>query len=361
MTGENGEGKSSTGGPSVSVVICAHLIERLADTLAAVDSVEGQSLAPAEIIVVVDHNPALHQRLTAELPGVLVLENSQARGLSGGRNTGIEAATSDIVAFLDDDAVADPDWLKFFAERYADPDVVGVGGLTLPAWVTHRPSWFPAEFDWVVGCTYVGMPTAPAPVRNVLGGNASYRRAVVQQVGGFRSGIGRSASKRPLGCEETELCIRIRQQRPGSVLFFDNRAMIWHKVPAPRVRFSYFLSRCYAEGLSKAMVTSSVGVQDGLATERGYTSRTLPAGFARGLRAALRGDRGGLGRSAAIVAGLAVAGAGYGAGVLQGKAADRRQGRGAGVLQGRAGGGRHGKGTGGRGGSGKDTLSAPRG
>jgi GT2 family glycosyltransferase len=308
----------SAGGPSVSVVICAHLTERLADTLAAVDSVERQSLAPAEIIVVVDHNPALHRRLTAELPDAVVLENSQARGLSGGRNTGIEAASGDIVAFLDDDAVADCDWLKFFAERYADPAIVGVGGLTLPAWGTRRPSWFPAEFDWVVGCTYVGMPTAPAPVRNVLGGNASYRRAVVQMVGGFRSGIGRSASKRPLGCEETELCIRIRQQRPGSVLFFDNRAVIWHKVPAARVRFSYFVSRCYAEGLSKAMVTGSVGVRDGLSSERSYSSRTLPAGFARGLGAALRGDVGGLGRSAVIAAGLAVAGAGYGAGVLRG-------------------------------------------
>jgi GT2 family glycosyltransferase len=307
----------STGDLSISVVICAHLMERLADTLAAADSVKRQSMAPAEIIIVVDHNPDLYRRLTAELPYALVLENRQARGLSGGRNTGIEAASGDIVAFLDDDAVADADWLKFFAERFADPSIVGVGGLTLPAWATSRPSWFPAEFDWVTGCTYLGMPTAPAPVRNVLGGNAAYRREVVQLVGGFRSGIGRSASKRPLGCEETELCIRIRQQRPGSVLFFDNRAVIWHKVPAARARFSYFMSRCYAEGLSKAMVTRSVGVRDGLSSERSYSSRTLPAGIARGLGAALHGDAGGLGRSAAITAGLAAAGAGYGRGILR--------------------------------------------
>jgi GT2 family glycosyltransferase len=325
--------QAGPGEPGISVVICAHLVARLPDTIAAVSSVRRQSLAPAEIIVVVDHNPELHRLLTAELPGVTVLENQEARGLSGGRNTGIAAAQADIVAFLDDDAVADSDWLKFFAEAYADPAVAGVGGLTLPSWDTRRPSWFPAEFDWVVGCTYVGMPTVPAPVRNVLGGNASYRREVFGVVGGFRTGIGRSASKRPLGCEETELCIRLRQRRPDTVLMFDNRAVIWHKVPAVRARFRYFLSRCYAEGLSKAMVTRSVGVRDGLCAERSYTSRTLPAGAGRGIAAAVRGDLGGLGRSAAIVVGLGAAGAGYCAGYFAGYWAGYRAGsiRGAGA------------------------------
>lgn len=296
---------------TVSVVICAHLEERLADTLAAVKSVRGQSLAAHEIIVVVDHNPALHRRLASELPDLTVVENQEARGLSGGKNTGISMASGDIVAFLDDDAVADASWLKFFVDSYSDPAVVAVGGLTLPSWATGRPSWFPAEFDWTVGCTYVGMPTSRAPVRNVFGGNASFRREVFGKIGGFRSGIGRSVSKRPLGCEETELCIRLRQRLPGSVQMFDNRAVIWHKVPATRSRFSYFLSRCYAEGLSKAVVTRTVGVRDGLSAERSYSSKTLPAGVARGIAAAARGELAGLGRSAAIVAGLGAAGAGY--------------------------------------------------
>jgi glucosyl-dolichyl phosphate glucuronosyltransferase len=302
---------SAPGGLSVSVIICAHLMDRLPDTIAAVNSVRQQSLAPAEIFVVVDHNPELHRRLTAELPDVTVLENQEARGLSGGRNTGVAAAHGDILAFLDDDAVADADWLKFFQESYANPAVAGVGGLTLPAWQTQRPSWFPGEFDWVIGCTYIGMPTELAEIRNVLGGNACYRREVFEVTDGFRSGIGRSAGKRPLGCEETELCIRFRQRRPSAVFMFDNRAVIWHKIPAVRTRFRYFLSRCYAEGLSKAMVTRSVGVKDGLSAERSYTTRTLSAGVARGLAAAVRGDLSGLTRSAAIVAGLGTTGAGY--------------------------------------------------
>ena len=186
-----------------------------------------------------------------------------------------------------------------------------MGGLTLPLWETARPSWFPGEFDWVVGCTYIGMSASPAPVRNLLGGNASFRREAFAMAGGFRSGIGRSGRGLPAGGEETEFCIRLRQCSPASVLLFDNRAAIWHRVPDARSTFSYFLTRCYAEGLSKALVTSNVGMAQGLSSERSHALRALPSGVRGGLADAARGDDSGLGRAAAIVAGLAAAVAGY--------------------------------------------------
>jgi glucosyl-dolichyl phosphate glucuronosyltransferase len=300
----------------ISVVICAHTQDRLNETCAAVESAQAQSFPSKEIIVVVDHNPALRAALAAALPDVTVVENREEPGLSGGKNTGVAIARGSVVAFLDDDAVADQDWLKFLADSYTDPAVMGVGGLTLPNWKIPRPSWFPREFDWVVGCTYRGMPESRAPVRNLLGGNASFRREAFQLAGGFQNGIGRSAGKRPLGCEETEFCIRLSQKSPESVLLFDDRAVIRHLVPAVRCRFSYFRSRCYAEGLSKAMVTASVGASHGLSSERRYTTRTLPSGVARGIADAARGSPSGLGRAGAIVAGLAATTAGYLAGSL---------------------------------------------
>ncbi|MGV9324616.1 glycosyltransferase family 2 protein [Streptosporangium sandarakinum] len=305
----------------ISVVICVYTEDRWEDIRAAVRSVRDQRRTPYEIILVVDHNPDLHLRLKREYPDAVVVENTHQKGLSGGKNTGAEIATGDVVAYLDDDAVAEPGWLEALEEGFQTPSVVGVGGLTRPLWATgRRPRWFPEEFDWTVGCTYRGMPTVRAPIRNVMGGNAAFRREVVGEVGGFHTGIGRSVQgrkSRPLGCEETEFCIRLSQRRPGSVMLFEPGAVIGHKVPAPRMGFAYFRSRCYAEGLSKALVASSVGTQDGLSSERSYATRTLPLGVLRGIGAALRGDLAGLGRAAAIVVGLAWTAWGYAVGTAR--------------------------------------------
>ncbi|GHB42093.1 MULTISPECIES: glycosyltransferase family 2 protein [Streptomyces] len=299
----------------ISVVVCVYTEDRWEDILAAVDSVRAQSRPALETLLVVDHNQVLLDRLSKEYKeteGVRVLANAGPRGLSAGRNTGIAASYGDVIAFLDDDAVAERDWLRHFAEGYEDPLVMAVGGRTMPIWASgRRPAWFPEEFDWVVGCTYKGLPPGRVQVRNVLGGNASFRRSAFDAAGGFATGIGRDGDKRPLGCEETELCIRLTRARPDAVLLIDDRAVIHHRVPEAREHFAYFRTRTYAEGLSKALVARSVGADKGLESERRYTTRVLPAGVARGLRDALLARPGGAGRAAAIVTGVVTAAGGY--------------------------------------------------
>jgi GT2 family glycosyltransferase len=295
----------------ISVVICAYTENRWDQVCAAVESVRAQSLPSQDIIVVVDYNPALYKRLTASLDGVTVVENREGKGLSGARNTGSAVAKGEIIAFLDDDAVASPDWLKFLNESYESPAVMGVGGLTVPNWQTARPAWMPEEFYWVVGSSYTGMPPSGTPVRNLLGANMSFRREVFTLVDGFQTGIGRTSDKRPLGCEETEFCIRLGQRSPGSLLIMENRAVVSHFVPDSRCTFSYFLRRCYAEGISKAQVTANVGSGDGLSSERSYVTSTLPLGVLRGVADLFRGRPSGLGRAGAIIAGLAVTSAGF--------------------------------------------------
>src|SRR5262249_27226575 len=101
-----------------------------------------------------------------------------------------------------------------------------------------------------------------------------------------------------------------------------------------RTTLRYFLTRCYAEGISKAAVSRHVGSADGLSAERKQAFATLPLGFVRNLAAALigkhpaarsadgspqtvwRGDLSGIGRAGAIMAGRAAATAGYAMGRL---------------------------------------------
>lgn len=305
----------------ISVVICVYTEKRWTDILAAVASVWQQSLRAHETFVVVDHNPNLLRRILVHYAGddtVTVLANTRPRGVSGGRNTGIAAAGGSVIAFLDDDAVADTDWLRHFADAYADPRVMAVGGRTVPAWVSgRRPTWFPREFDWVVGASYLGQPVGWGPVRNVMGGNASFRRAAFEVAGGFATGIGRDGDKWPLGCEDTEMCIRLQRAMPDALVLIDDRAVIRHRVPQARERFRYLCTRCYAEGLSKALVTRSVGTAAGLESEWRYTTRVLPAGLMRALLDTVRGRPGGAGRAGAIISGLSAAAAGYALGTLR--------------------------------------------
>jgi len=295
----------------VTVVICTYAESRWQELAAAVSSVREQSTdAGVEIVLVVDSNPPLLQRVRETYADLVVLANREERGLSGARNSGVQMARGEIVAFLDDDARARPGWLARLLAGYHDPQVLGVGGAAYPDWTRPRPRWLPSEFDWVVGCTYTGLPTRPAPVRNLLGANMSFRRAELHATGGFRSAVGRVGS-RPAGCEETELCIRIRQRRPDAVLLYDPGIVVDHKVTPDRGRWTYFRARCYAEGRSKATVARLVGSRDGLASERAYTARVLPRGVARGLVQAARGDLAALSRSAAIVSGVGFAAVGY--------------------------------------------------
>ena len=294
---------------SISVIICTYTDERWDDLVAAVESLRCQGEKADEIILVVDHNNALLDRVRAEFTEATVVANVGERGLSGARNSGIAAASGEILVFLDDDATAEPDWLERLVTPFEDEQVLGVGGAAVPSWSGTAPAWFPSEFLWVVGCSYTGMPAEIAKIRNVMGCNMALRARVFSEVGGFRSGIGR-VGKHPLGCEETELCIRASQHDPDGIFLFHPGAVVRHRVPDGRARMRYFGSRCYAEGISKALVSKLVGAGDALASERNYLTRTLPAGIR--FRLLSRTPAPGRFRQAgAIVAGVGMTAAGY--------------------------------------------------
>lgn len=298
----------------VTVIICAYTEDRWNDLLEAAASVQRQSLPALQLIVVIDHNPELLARARKHLPYATVIENSHARGSSGGRNSGLALAQTEIVAFMDEDACAEPNWLEMLVAPYQDPAVIGVGGLVRPLWETGRPDWFPEEYDWVVGCSHDGTGQQAGAVRNFIGANMSFRRSAFDAAGPFADELGRLAAF-PISCDETEFCIRLRQRCPDGKLVIEPRARVLHRVPASRTTWDYFRLRCYAEGLSKAQVTQFAGAGDGLANERTYVLRTLTAALGKNLKSLLLEiDRDAGARAGALLAGLAITAAGYGRG-----------------------------------------------
>ena len=303
-----------------SVIICAYTERRWENVLAALESVHAQSVPPAEIILVIDHNERLLERARS-LSGVTTVPNSKTPGASGSRDSGVAVASGSVAAFLDDDAVADPDWLELLLSGYVDPRVAGVGGSIIPEWPLERPAWFPTEFDWVVGCTYRGMPQNTGPVRNLIGANMSVRRDVLDGVGGFKEGYGNvkrqgdaswAGESRASSCEDTELCIRVSHTYPHLRWIYEPRARVRHYVPSHRATWRYYLSRSREEGLAKASLASAVGRESALGTEQSYASQTLPLGVARGLQeAVVHRDVDGLKRAGAILAGLSLTTVGF--------------------------------------------------
>jgi glycosyltransferase involved in cell wall biosynthesis len=296
------------------IVVCTYSERRWDSLCSVIEALHNQTTEPTEIIIIVDHNPKLYERVRKQWSQLRVIENRYWRGAGGARNSSIPVIRADIVAYLDDDAVPAPEWLEVLCACYKNPETVGVGGAIVPNWSGKTPKWFPPEFHWVVGCTYLGMPTELTPVRNLIGANMSFRRDTLLHTGCFRKDLGR-VDTLPVGCEETEYCIRIHQQQPNAVLLYQPAAVVRHFVPASRSRLRYFCSRCYFEGRSKARVSRIVGAQDGLNTERRYLT-TLAKGILRGIGDTVRGDLSGLMRSGAIVLGLAITTIGYVNGII---------------------------------------------
>lgn len=300
---------------TISAVVCAYTDARRELLDNSIESILAQLGPGDQLVVVIDFNDELLARVSAQYGDrATVVPNTNERGICGARNSGIEASTCTVVGFVDDDAQVQPGWFERLRADYRDPKIAGVGGNARPVWPTERPAWFPVEFDWVVGCSHKGLPETPSPVRNLLGCNMSFRRDALDIVGGFNSEIGQVGTNL-VRCDETEMCIRLNQKSPATLLMLDPEIKVRHWVTEDRTTPKYFLRRCFWEGVSKQQLGTMVGQSDALSTERAYVWSVLPKAFLRELVAAATspGQRSAhLGQAAALVIGLAATTYGYG-------------------------------------------------
>ena len=304
--------KNFTRLPAVSVVIAAFTDKRWNQLGDAIESVRSQTAPVLETVLVIDHNPGLLARARRQFADCTVVANAGPRGASGARNTGAAICRGDVIAFLDDDARSSAHWLASLLRHFARAEIVGVGGRIDPLWSTAQPRWFPAEFGWTVGFSYLGMPEQTQPVRNVWAGNMAIRRSAFEAIGGFREDFGKVGQvPRP---EDTDLCLRAAGG--GGIWLYEPTGTVGHWIPRQRATFRYFTRRCFQEGRGKAALAALDGTQQSTAAERSYTRRVLPRGALLGLRDAVTGDVWGAARAGAIAVGFGVTAAGFAAGLV---------------------------------------------
>jgi GT2 family glycosyltransferase len=300
---------------SVAVIVCAYTNDRFDDLVACLDGLHRQALPADEIVCVIDGNPELGERVarlvaTREWADVRVIPNHFTPGLSGARNTGVELSAGDIVVFIDDDAVPADAWLAEIVAPFGAQTVAAAGGHIAPGWSDRRPAWFPPHLDWTIGCSIPTMPDDGAEIRNMYGASAAFRRSALVAVGGFPAELGRIGAN-GAGCEETEVCIRIRQHDPSATVVYAARSEVVHRVTSERSTVKYVLKRCFAEGRSKARLSARVGSADAMSEERSYAlliARTVLRDLIGGLARPTR-----IGRAVVLSTGLASASFGFAA------------------------------------------------
>lgn len=240
------------GTPKISVIVCTY--NRAESLRTALQSLITQSLDKAlyEVIVVdngsTDHTQEVVRDFQAAYlePDISVVP-APIQGLGYARNAGFEAARGTYLAFMDDDARADRDWLRSGLDCFqsVDPTPRIVGGPIFPIYGSPKPEWFRDSYEIR---TWGEKPHFLRRGESFSGSNVILEREVLEEYGGFDVTVGMKGEYLSVG-EETNLFHRIWQHSGDSkVLYYSPRPMMFHKVHHHRMTVFYRLKRAFATG-----------------------------------------------------------------------------------------------------------------
>ncbi len=263
----------------VSAVVCTHSLDNYPNLVEAVDSLLSQTHTEMEVIVAVDGNVELYEKVSAHYGGdktVSALLLKENVGVSGARNAGIKAAKGDVIAFIDDDAVAEKRWIENLLSTYREYDAAAVGGKVLPVWLGDKPDYLPEELYWLAGITHEGFAEEKVvEVRNTFGPNMSFKKEVFQKAGMFNENLGFARKGTSyIQAEEPEFALRMRREL-GKGVIYNPKAVVYHKIPPAKVKVGLLLKRAFYQGYSKALLKKLSISDDSVATERSYLKALL--------------------------------------------------------------------------------------
>lgn len=239
--------------PQISAIICTH--NRDTYLGAAIDSLLAQFAAGFEVVVV-DNNSSdrtrevVEQRLSDPR---LKYVFEPVLGLSVARNTGAKESRGEILAYLDDDAVACDRWLQILYSAYENNSKIAIaGGKVTLLWPQgiQQPRWLSPGLAANLGAYDLGdsIVYIEQPGLTPRGLNYSIRRSFLNEIGGFDPNLGR-VGKNLLSNEELQMT-ELALQRGWQVAYLPD-ALVAHNVAPERLNRSWFLNRGWWQGISE--------------------------------------------------------------------------------------------------------------
>jgi glycosyltransferase involved in cell wall biosynthesis len=237
---------------NISIILCTY--NRSQSLAKALDSVAA-SVLPSSItweVLVIDNNSNDQTRDVVEdfrrrYPGRFryLLETQQ--GKSFALNTGIRQVQSDVLAFVDDDAIVEPTWLQNLTAPLLGGEWAGSGGRILPDGAFSPPRWFaPDERSMLAVLALFDLgPAAGQLTEPPFGTNMAYRKEIFEKYGGIRTDLGPCPGSE-IRSEDTEFGRRLL--KAGELLRYEPSAVVYHEVPQHRLTKKYFLAWFFDKG-----------------------------------------------------------------------------------------------------------------